>query len=362
MTDLVELKSDLHAALRDIAGGGTHGLAGRLDAIYGPDARWRGSHPLNAAEGTAGMVESLWAPLMHAMPDLERRDVIFVAGRSIHDKALTGDARGVRVAAVGHLCGTFSRSWCGIPPTGRALYLRYGEVHEIGADGRIARTTLLIDVLDAMRQAGWWPIAPSLGAEEMWPAPFTADGVRLGGVDEERGEASIRQTLAMHRSLAEFDDASEENLGRRDRLIAMPQREHWHPKMMWYGPAGIGTTRGLEGFVDHHQLPFRIAFPNRRGGATLNETGDREGGHYVQIGDGPYSVTGGWPSVRAEHLGPDWLGMPPTGRPIGMRVMDFYLHDEGLIRENWVPIDILDILMQMGFDALGRMRHLIEHG
>ena len=31
-------------------------------------------------------------------------------------------------------------------------------------------------------------------------------------------------------------------------------------------PGGIGTTRGLQGFVDYHQLPFRIAFPNRRGG------------------------------------------------------------------------------------------------
>ena len=41
----------------------------------------------------------------------------------------------------------------------------------------------------------------------------------------------------------------------------MPQRDHWHPRMMWYGPAGIGTARGLAGFVDDHQLPFRIAFP-----------------------------------------------------------------------------------------------------
>ena len=33
--------------------------------------------------------------------------------------------------------------------------------------------------------------------------------------------------------------------------------------MMWYGPSGIGTARGLEGFVDHHQLPFRMTFRER---------------------------------------------------------------------------------------------------
>jgi hypothetical protein len=38
-----------------------------------------------------------------------------------------------------------------------------------------------------------------------------------------------------------------------------------------------------------------------------------------------------------------------------MRVMDFYLHHEGLIRENWVPIDLLDLFGQMGLDLIGRM-------
>ena len=35
-----------------------------------------------------------------------------------------------------------------------------------------------------------------------------------------------------------------------------------------------------------------------------------------------------------------------------MKVIDFYLHDEGLIRENWVPIDILHILKQMDVDVI----------
>jgi hypothetical protein len=165
----------------------------------------------------------------------------------------------------------------------------------------------------------------------------------------------------MHRTLAEHDDRASLS---RDSLIAMPQRDHWHPKMMWYGPAGIGTTRGLDGFVDGHQLPFRIAF-HRPQGTFEQVTAERNrhgAGHYIRIGDGPYSVTGGWPSVYAVHAGGGFCGMPPTGRPVFMRVMDFYLHHEGLIRENWVPLDMLDLFRQMGVDLMARMAEGLRQG
>ena len=78
----------------------------------------------------------------------------------------------------------------------------------------------------------------------------------------------------------------------------------------------------------------------------------------ARIGDGNYAVTGGWPSAVATHLGPGFLAMPPTGKPVGMRVMDFYRVEDGLIAENWVPIDMIDLLGQMGVDVFERMRHL----
>ena len=165
----------------------------------------------------------------------------------------------------------------------------------------------------------------------------------------------------MHKTLAEHDDRAQLN---RDSLLAMPQSLHWHPKLMWYGPSGIGTTRGLQGFVDYHQLPFRIAFHRPRGSwEEVNAERQRHGaGHYIRIGDGLYSVTGGWPSVYAKHLGGGFLGTGPTGRSITMRVMDFYNHHEGLIRENWVPLDILDVLMQMDIDVLERLQGQFRRG
>ena len=340
------LRRQVFAALQGVAGADDATLGARLAALAAPDCRWRVSHPMNEMTGHAAAQNHVWGPLLRAVPDLERRDAIFVAGR-YEDKTL--------IAATGHYCGTMAGDWLGIRATGRTLYLRFGEVWQIGGDGRAVRANLIWDVIDVMRQAGLWPLPPSLGVEGMWPGPLTADGIRLDPSDPVAGRESIAQTLRLHRSLAEFDDVADLS---RDALMNMAQKAHWHSKMMWYGPAGIGTMRGLGGFVDGHQLPFRIAFHRPQGTfeRVTAERADNGAGHYIRIGDGPYSVTAGWPSVCARHMGGGFCGMPPTGKPVWMRVMDFYRHDQGRIRENWVPIDMLHLFMQMGVDLLARMK------
>lgn len=334
----IQNKRFVRDALYALADSSPGTLERRLEAAYHPDAEWRGSHPLNELRGVQAIADVVWRPLIRSFPDLERRDTIIIGGHyNGHDF----------VGAVGHYLGTFREDWLTIPATGRPIYIRYGEFHRV-ANGRIDQSTVLIDVLDVIRQAGFWPVAPSLGTEEQWPGPLTADGVVLTEQDPAVSAASLAQTLAMHRTLGDYDDTSGQG---RQGLLDMPQKIHWHPKMMWYGPAGIGTTRGLQGFVDYHQLPFRIAFPNRRGG-----------NHYVRIGDGAYSATSGWPSVYASHKGGDFLGTAPTGRDVTMRVMDFYLHHEGLIRENWVPLDIIHLLKQMDVDVFARMQSFFRRG
>lgn len=344
-------RAALRARLAALAETPADSIGSALDALARPDAQWRAAHPMNEMQGNAAALRAIWTPLKRALPDLERRDLIF-SGGVYQGRTL--------FAAMGHYCGTMRSDWLGIPATGKALTLRYGEVWQIDGEGRVVQANLLWDVLDVMRQAGVWPLAPSLGVEGRWQGPLTGDGLRLAPSDSAESRASIEQTLAMHKTLAEFDDHGRLS---RDALITMPQRAHWHPKMMWYGPAGIGTTRGLDGFVEGHQLPFRIAFHRPQG--TFEEvTAERTrhgAGHYIRIGDGPYSVTGGWPSVYAVHKGGGFCGMPPTGKPVFMRVMDFYLHHEGLIRENWVPLDMLDLFRQTGVDLLARM-HEVRRG
>ena len=38
-----------------------------------------------------------------------------------------------------------------------------------------------------------------------------------------------------------------------------------------------------------------------------------------------------------------------------MRSLDFWRCENGLIRENWVLVDLLDVYRQIGVDVLGRM-------
>lgn len=352
-TSHTQNKRQIATALAELAGLPPSQIGAALARLYAPDATWRGAHPLNERRGAAAIAAEVWHPLRRAFPDLERRDLVVLGG--------TYEGRDY-VAMVGHYCGTFRADWLTIPATGRAIYLRYGEVHQI-VDGRIVQSNCLWDVLDVIRQAGFWPLPPSLGTEGMWPGPITGDGLAYADPDPAQSAASIAQTLAMHATLHAYADL--ENRG-REGLLAMPQRDHWHPQMMWYGPAGIGTVRGLQGFVDYHQMPFRAAFPRPATEVEAAELAAARaamgGGHYIRIGDGAYSVTGGWPSRVDRHAGAGFLGLPATGRIVGMRVMDFYLHHEGRIRENWVPLDILDFLMQIGVDVMARLQSQFRRG
>ena len=345
----LENKRTVRKFMQTIAAASPDSIKTALKDAYFEDAIWRGSHPLNEVTGPGEIAETAWAPLLTSFPDLERRDELIVGGRYVDKFGETRDL----VACLGHYCGTFKKDWLDIPATGQPIFLRYGEVHEL-RDGKIERSSCLWDVLDVIRQAGFWPLAPSWGTEGRWMGPITCDGLVFTEQDMDTGMASIAQTLAMHRTLSDYNDHAMQG---RDGLINMPQKEHWHEKMMWYGPSGIGTTRGLEGFVDFHQLPFRLTWPGRKGGQNLTGSDTKSAsGHYIQIGDGPYSVTGGWPSVVAVQSGGEVFGCGPTGNEVGMRVMDFYLHHEGKIRENWVPIDVIHLLLQQGVDVMARVR------
>jgi predicted ester cyclase len=294
---------------------------------YAPDARLFAFHPVNDQVGVGAITDELWSPLRRSFPDLERRDQIVVSG-SYQDKDF--------VCAMSFLQGTFAADWVGIPATGNVVTLRCCEINQV-SEGRIVESHVLIDTLDVMRQANVWPIAPSLGTEAPWQTPADQHGVELEAVDHDRGAAALAIVKAMHAGLGKFDGKS---------LGSMDHARFWEPGFLWYGPSGIGTTKGLDGFEAHHQIPFLKAFPDRR----VHK-------HIANIADGDYVVTGGWPSVIATHSGPDWLGVGPTGNFIRMRVMDFYRVDGDLIAENWVPIDIADMLLQMNVDVFARVRH-----
>lgn len=299
---------------------------GALAALSAPGVAWHGPRPLDDCDGRDALAGRFWGPLLAAVPDLERRDDIVLAGEW---------RDGTWIGATGHYVGLFAADWLGIPATGGVVTLRYGEFHRL-VDGLAVESYVILDLPDLMRQAGVWPLAPPLGAPDRVPGPSTHDGVRTTPADPAESRASLALVEAMIAGLMRYDGRS---------LDSMEQWRYWHRDFMWYGPAGIGTCRGQADYRRVHQQPFLTAFPDRVGGD-----------HKCRIGEGAYVGSTGWPSVRATHAGGGFLGLPPTGRRIGMRVMDFWRREGELLRENWVFIDLLDLLHQMGFDVLARLQ------
>ncbi len=322
-------KSAVVSNLRNILRAPIADLRQAVADTYTDDAKLFAFHPVNEHQGADAICDALWRPIRASFPDIERRDQVVIGGSYKESDY---------VCTFSVLQGTFASDWLGIPASHGVATLNCGEMNRI-EDGRIVESHVLIDVLDLMHQANCWPLAPSLGAEGMWRGPATQDGVRLDVADSERGAETLKIVKDMHAGLLAFDGKD---------LSSMHHARYWTENFMWYGPSGIGTTRGLKGFEAHHQIPFLRAFPDRK-----------VANHVANVGDGDFVVTGGWPSVVATHSGPDWLNTGPTGKQIAMRVMDFYRVDGNKIAENWVPIDIVDILRQMNVDVFARLQHLL---
>ncbi len=310
-----------------------------------PACVWEIFHPFNTCLGNAAAAEVFWQPLRAAFPDYEQRVACLLGG--------VYEGR-EQVSSLGHMIGTFDASWLGIPPTRGLVFLRFG-INAVVRDGRIVKAYVLLDIVDVMRQAGVYPFRRMPGSPEAWPFPPLDTGATAL---ERAGEAGARTMDIVREMQLGLPRPSE-----IATLSTAPSRHshRWHPNMNWYGPAGIGSMRGQRGFRDFHGSLFLQAFPDRSGVPRAPGGAEDAPGHYVQLGDGHYAVTGGWPSLIATHLGPEWLGLPPTGRRVEMRVADWYrVDDAGLIIDNWVMMDIPHIVDQMGLDLFHDLRFIAD--
>jgi len=278
--------------------------------------------PMDRLVGPAAIAQGFVEPLRRALPDISRRTSLFFGDD-------VGDAGWV--TAVGNYVGVFQAPLFGIAPTGRPVFIRFGEFYRVEA-GRIAGCHLMLDLMDLMRQAGVFPLRESLGEAIVVPGPATQDGIVRASLPEAEGQKSLKLVADMIDGLMRYDPATGD-------FDVMGHADFWHPDFMWYGPAGIGTTRGIDGFIAGHQRPFLTAFPDRKGI-----------GHEAELAEGNYTATFGWPSLGATHSGAGWLGLAPTHNRITMRVMDWWRRDGELLAENWVLIDIPDLLRQLGMD------------
>jgi hypothetical protein len=303
--------------------GDTPALCG--DACDGVDRDFavRACHPINAGHGTGFWLANVVEPLAAAFSFVQERTAI----------ALSGTFKGERwLARSGHIAGIFSAPLFGIPATGQTAFVRFGRFDRFEGE-RLAETILLLDLPALMMQAGVWALSPPMGDLLIAPSPATHDGVAASG-DAADGEKSLALVEAMIGGLHTFDGS----------LKSMGMRQYWADDFWWFGPAPIGNFCGHSNYEHGHQGPFLTAFPDRVGG-----------NHAARIGERNYVASTGWPSITATHAGGGWLGLAPTARQVTMRVMDFWRRDGAVLVENWVMIDIPDLLLQMGIDVFERM-------
>lgn len=89
---------------------------------------------------------------------------------------------------------------------------------------------------------------------------------------------------------------------------------------------------GPQGFVAVVQSFFN-AFPDFR--VSVEEV----------IGEGELVSTRGY--FTGTHQG-DFQGIPPTGKTIKVAYIDLWRGENGKLVENWVQLDLLDLLQQLG--------------
>ncbi len=300
--------------------------------IFAPDAKIRLGHPFRDVAGPQDLWDRVYAPLMSAMSDMERRDFIVMAGPR-WGEGHSGDWVGLG----GNFLGTLTGDWLGIPAANKPVFMRYHEYLRF-EHGRIVEVEGLWDIPQVMVQAGVWPMAPQLGEDWMCPGPADGQGVITVPSDSGSATASVQRVWDMLHDL-------------KQGTALTPERGlsgHWHEHAVWYGPTGLGTARG------HDAIANRI-FRQFREGLSDNTRHLAAG---VFFGDHNLVAFTGWPSGTAVHSGDGFLGLAPTGRRLTRCSLDFWRIEDGLIRECWVMVDIIDIYRQLGIDVFARMQAL----
>lgn len=284
-------------------------------------------HPFGQMTGADQLFRRCLEPLCNAMPDLERRDMIVIAG--------TTDEGEHWVGTMGNYMGTFVTPFLGIPPTGHVAHMRYHEFYKI-ENNHVCEVQAIWDIPELMMQANAWPMAPQLGSFLCTPAPMSGDGLAISG----DGTKSLQHVIDMLTDLCRHPVNPDPSI--------MQLEKYWHPQFNWYGPAGIGTCRGVAGFRHWHQIPFLRAMPDRK----LDAMGALKS-HWVA--QDQFVCETGWPNMRLTLSHDGWMGIAPSNKEVLLRSLDFWRIEDNLIRENWVLVDLLDLYSQVGVDVFARL-------
>ena len=321
MRNIEAAKAAVLSAWARASSGETVGWRPAFEA-FAEEVRYCGPSPIHAGKTREDLFARVYLPLERAFPQACRQTYLFLGGE------FEGNTW---VAASGDLVGAMRGDWLRIPASGRRHRVRFGEFYRISR-GRVAEFLFLFDVLGLASQAGMALPAPFDRPAVPPPGPAMANGLCLGPSDPAETSRTLRLMEAMVGGCNRLDGRGLESMG---------MEAYWHGDMVWHGPFGIGSPRGFQAFQEEAQGPSVASFPDRRGGH-----------HNARIADGITAAFTGWPSLRGTFSGASFHGLPPTGRSIGMNLMDFYVRRGNRLAENWVLIDLVDFWAQCGVDLL----------
>lgn len=297
-----------------------------LSAYCRQDLKTTCSDPIGQFDGLTSLSDQYWRLLIHSFPDLEMQPYIIIAGIDNGREC---------VSVAGNMIGTFENDWLSIPANQQPIYLRFSAQFII-EDGQIVKQWIYMDILSVIQQAGF-SLFESQGVDRSAPIPMTQDGISLKESPSDESCSSYDLVNAMIEGLLEYDG---------QHISSMDMKRFWDSeKMMWYGPSPIGTTRGLKGFEEYHQKPFLKAFPNRG----VDDSPPNV--EYINFADGKYVCHFGHELMCGNHSGDGWLGIHATGTDFRMSVQDFWRREGDKLVENWVMLDLVNVLKQFGIDV-----------
>lgn len=127
-----------------------------------------------------------------------------------------------------------------------------------------------------------------------------------------------------------YEALNSQNLDAHDKF--------WNEDMIWHGPPGFGSVHGREAFKNEVMKPFYAAFPD------YHATND------IEVADENFVSATGF--LTGTQRG-EWMGFPPSNKFMRMRFSDFWSVKNGKLQENWVMVDHIDVMRQLGVDLMG---------
>ena len=314
------------------------------------DVDWNGPQPINQIRGVENLITGFWEPIRHSFPDIKRTADILMGGESTAWD--TGEPTGEYwVSGLGYLTGTFVHDWIGIPATGKKTNIHFGQFF-VMRDGKVAESYAIFDTLAVMKQSGFQVLPPALGQEGgKVLKPYGGNGVLLTEQSELEGRQSLQAVRAMLTGLGRYVRSRD-----MENLDSMAQHLFWDPDFHWMGPTGIGSTHGLEEFNDFHDRPWLLGFGDRTATRDFEPEGGRSMGAF---GEGQFVCLGVWDGQFSRHHG-EYQGVAPTNKIMSIRDFDWYKCEGGRPIQNWIPIDMVDLFLQIGVDLFDRMRRQYE--